>query len=168
MKQAFYAVGAVFEFIGIVTIAAPDFFPYALRLGAWSRRRILAVIDLLRRLIGKPRHQVIQVGGIASAATVGGASLIKSVNPAATLEERVEFLLARDQEAQRDMNDLQARVGGMERESPERLDTLRAELQSHVASEIAEADADYRAARVWGAVALAIGLGLSTAGNFIG
>jgi hypothetical protein len=42
------------------------------------------------------------------------------------------------------------------------------EKKTHVESELAAAEADYRAARVAGTIALAIGLALATAANFVG
>lgn len=168
MRTTFYIAGALIELVGIVVIAAPDFVPGARRAGAWLRVHVRREVDRLRRLIGRPRRQVIQVAGITSAEAVGRASLVTSVRADATIEEKTEFLLRRDQEAQRDLNQLASRVSAIESESPERLDELRTELQVHFAAQLAASDADYRAARIAGAIALAIGLGLATAANFVG
>jgi len=65
------------------------------------------------------------------------------------------------------MNELGRRVAAIETKSLERLDELRRELQAHVGTELAAAEADHRAARIAGTVALAIGLVLATTANFV-
>ena len=42
-----------------------------------------------------------------------------TITPGGTVEEKVEFLLRRDQETQRDVNALGGRINAIERESPQ-------------------------------------------------
>ena len=98
----------------------------------------------------------------------GGAAGMITITPGGTVEEKVEFLLRRDQETQRDVNALGGRINAIERESPQRLAELRAQMEAHVADEVESARVEYRPARVLGAVALTLGLALSTWGNLIG
>jgi hypothetical protein len=50
---------------------------------------------------------------------------------------------------------------------PRRLDELRGELKSHVENQLTISRADYKLARIGGTIALAIGLTLTTTGNFV-
>jgi hypothetical protein len=83
------------------------------------------------------------------------------------LERKVEFLLRRDEEAQRGINDLTARVASLEQESRRRLEELRGRMEAHVSTELSTAVAEYRPARIIGTIAVAIGLALATAGNLV-
>jgi hypothetical protein len=105
-----------------------------------------------------------------SASVEGSASVsgIVSVDPAATPERRIEFLLRRAEETQREMNALTDRVASLERESSQRLDELRERMEAHVSTRLSAALAEYRPARAIGAIFLAFGLGLTTAASFIG
>ncbi len=81
---------------------------------------------------------------------------------ATTLEEKVDWLLRRDQEAQRDVNDLARRLSRLENDLPGRLAALSDQLKGHVAASLAAAQADFRATRILGSLALVIGLVLTT------
>lgn len=97
----------------------------------------------------------------------GSFAPIVSVNPDATPEEKIEFLLRQDQERQRDVNELRERVQMLERESSKRLAELGSRMERYVVEALAEAASSYRPVRVIGSIALAIGLGLTSAGNFV-
>jgi hypothetical protein len=161
-------VGAVCEFIGIVAIGFPDFLPHGRRLSRWLRRRTRVVVNKLRRVLGLPPLQTVVYGQAAleaSAALSGYA--IKGVSPAATIDEKVEFLLRRDEEAHRAMNALNDRVDALEKALPLQLDRLREEMEAHVASTLTTAQEEYRALRVLGTVALAFGLLCTTVANLV-
>jgi hypothetical protein len=162
VQLALYIFGAVFEFVGIVIIAAPDFFPFARR----AARGLQAVTSRIRRLIGRPRTRIIDVGTIGATSTMGALGLVKA-SGAETLEGKVEFLLRRDEEAQNAINAVHARLDAIESASPKRLAELREELVAHVTAEREVAEATYRTERIVGTIALAIGLALSTLGNVV-
>jgi hypothetical protein len=160
--------GAAFELFGIVLIAAPDLVPGARRAGAWLSVRTQREVDRLRLAIRRPRHQVVQVPGLAHARAMGNPPSVRiSVNADASLDEKVAYLLSRDQDAQRVVNDLAGRVAAIETQLPGQLATLRDEMRTHVAAELAASEADYRPARIGGTIALAIGLVLVTVANFV-
>ena len=94
------------------------------------------------------------------------AGLTTYVDENASLEEKVEFLLRRDRDAQRIENDLGRRLRAIEEEAPRRLEELRAGMEQHVATTLEDAFGEYRPLRAFGAFLLAAGLGLVTAGNF--
>jgi predicted nuclease with TOPRIM domain len=92
---------------------------------------------------------------------------MKSVSGAATLAQKVEFLLTRDQEAQREVNILRERIENLEIESSRRLGQARREIETRFAQELKTALELYRPLRIWGAVALLLGLACMTYANFI-
>jgi hypothetical protein len=168
VRVALYIIGAAFEILGIVLIASPDLVPGAVRAAGWTRRRWRPIENRIRRWLRLPPRTIFANIGLAT--EVSGASRISAVvsTGADTIEKQVEFLLRRDQETQKAVNAIHEQLGEIARAAESGLDTLRAEFTSHVAAEIATAQADYRAVRIGGTVALVIGLVLSTAGNLVG
>lgn len=163
------ALGAAIQLLGIVSIAAPDLVPWLLRFAAWVEPRWRRVVIRVRRALHlRVNASAVGVTAAAEASTAASLSLKKIVNPNATLDEKIAFLIQRDLEAQRDVSGLAARVGAIESQTPQQLDALREEMKAHVSAERAASDAAHRTARVMGAVALTVGLGLSTAAVFVG
>jgi hypothetical protein len=168
-QGALYASGAFVELVGIGLIAAPDLVPGARRLSRWITPRWRTLENRLRRRLRlRPRSVVHTAGAAGTIEMAGSVSAMKSVDPTATLGEKVDFLLRRDQEAQEQANAQAERVATLERESEKKLAKLREQMQTHVSTELAPASAEYRPARIIGALAVAIGLGLATGGNFLG
>ncbi len=168
MKHTLYIVGAVFELGGIMLSVSPDLVPGARRFSAWLEPRWRRLESRLRRLLRLGgRTHVIQVADAGVIAAGGRVSAIVTVDPEAALEAKVEFLLRRDRERQAALGDLAERVEDVERESVDRDDALSERMQTHVAESLGRAAAEYRPIRIIGAIALAVGLALATAGNFV-
>jgi hypothetical protein len=173
LKASLFILGALVEFLGILGVAAPDLVPYRDRLSAWLAARYITIrgriTGALRRLLRRPvygsAHSVLPAGGIEMA---GRVSVRKQVAEGASLGVKVDFLLARDQEAQRDMDEVRARLAEFERESEARLVAARAEIEDRFARDLTAALAAYRPIRALGALALAVGLVMVTAANFVG
>jgi hypothetical protein len=165
VKTSLYVAGALCELFGIALLAAPDFVPGALRAVGWIRVRSRQVENRVRRLLGLPRHAtVVGVTGAASVSAFGQLSTLVETSET-TVEGQVAFLLRRDRVTQEAISDVRARLDEVERGSERGRVELRKELRGHVSEALAAARADFRAARIWGAVLLVIGLGLSTWGN---
>jgi hypothetical protein len=168
-QGALYAGGAFVELVGIGLLAAPDLVPGARRLSRWIAPRWRTFENRVRRLLRlRGRNVVVTVGGAGSLGLAGSVSAVTSVSEDATLERKVDFLLRRDQEAQKQANAQAERIATLERESEKKLAELREQMETHVSTELATAAAEYRPARIIDAVAVAVGLGLATTGNFIG
>jgi hypothetical protein len=164
-----YAAGAFSEFVGIALVASPDLVPGARRLSRGVAPWLRTFENGVRRLLRLPgRNVVVTVGAAGSLGLTGSVSAVKSVAEDATLERRVDFLLQRDQEAQKQANAQAERIATLERESAKKLAEAREQMETHVSSELVAASAEYRPARIIGALAVLIGLGLATAGNFLG
>jgi hypothetical protein len=163
-----FVVGALFEFAGIVLLGFPDFVPGALRLSRWLRPRTRSVVNRLRRLLRlPPRPTFVDLGGAVEIHGVLRGSAMKSVAAGASLEEKVAFLLRRDEEAQGAVNALAERVAAIEEQAPRQLEQLRGEMQAHVDQKIRAALDEYRELRVAGTVALGLGLACVTVANFV-
>jgi hypothetical protein len=168
-QGAFYIAGAAVELLGIALIASPDLVPGARRFSRWLAPRWRSIENRIRRLLHlRPRSITHSVEVAGTIETAGSLSAVTSVAADADLEQKVEFLLRRDREEQQEINTLSERFESLERESARRLDELREQMEEHVSSELSSALADYRPVRIVGAVAVAAGLGLATAGNFLG
>jgi hypothetical protein len=168
VKIALLVGGAAFEFGGIIAIVFPDLVPYGILFGQWQRKLGRTLLDHIRRILRRPRNVVIRVGTASEVNLAGeSVSLMKSASVAATLEQKVEFLLTRDQEAQRDVNILRQQIKDLEVELLKRLDQLRREIEARFSRELEAALDDYRPLRIWGAVALLLGLACVTYANFI-
>lgn len=169
MQIVLYSFGGLFELVGITLAAAPDLVPGARRFSRWAAPRWRRFENRIRRLLRlRPRTITASVGLAGEVNLAGSMDAIISVAPTATLDEKVEFLLRRDQERQRDANELRRRIEAIDRDATRRLADLRVIMEAQVEEALAAAATEYRAARVVGAIALAIGLCLSTWGNFIG
>jgi ferritin-like protein len=95
------------------------------------------------------------------------ATGVVGIAEGASLDAKVEFLLRRSEEEQKAFGKLAQRVSAIEEDVPRRLAELRDEMTGHVATALAADAAEYRPLRIIGTVALAIGLGLATAGNLV-
>jgi hypothetical protein len=167
MQAALYILGALCELLGIVLIAAPDLVPGAVRASRWTRLHWRRIENRIRRLLGLPLRSIVHTVGMADTIEIAGRIAATKSTSALTIDEKVEFLLRRDQEAQRDVNDLRGSVADLEAETSRRLDEFRDELKTYVDNELVASEADYKIARIGGTIALAIGLTLTTIGNFV-
>jgi len=169
-QGALYAIGAASELLGIGLVAAPDLVPGARRFSRWLGPRWRTIENRLRRRLHLPlrsiTHSVEMTGTVGAS---GSLSAVVSIGTAATtLEEQVAFLLRRNEEAQKEVNAVVERVAAIEQDLPRRLDELREGFETRLESELAAALTEYRPARIIGAGLVALGLGLATAGNFLG
>ena len=161
-------IGSVLELGGIVALGFPDLLPGALRVSTWLGRQWRLASNRLRRLVGlKPRAVVHTVDMAGAVSLAGHISAVVSTSNVGSLEEKVEYLLRRDQDAQRRVNEHDERLDRIEAESTERLAELRGQMETHIARELGAALEAYRPLRVAGTVALVIGLGCVTAATLL-
>src|SRR4051794_10374013 len=96
-KATLYIVGAVLELGGIILVGSPDLFPEAARLSGLMADRAQAVAGRLLRLLGLgpvPTHTVSST--LTMPFESEGPATVQ-VTPDASTEEKVAFLLERDQ-----------------------------------------------------------------------
>jgi len=164
LRVTLYVSGALLELGGILLVGWPDVLPYGERASLWLRSTAERIV---RRALGRPRAYAMhaEAGGvIMTGASISGTV---SVDPGASLEDRVNYLLRRDNATQEKVGVLDKRLRTMEENVPKRFDQLRAETERHVAGEISAAEWRYRPLRFVGALALGLGLALTTIANFL-
>lgn len=145
-------------------LAAPDLVPHGARTAAWLDPRLRQVRNWLRRLVGLPQRGRVYRHALTVPLKVD-VSMSEEVviDPNASLEEKVEFLLRRNQETQNAVNALSESVTATERH----LDELRESLETYVADIVVSSQADYRPLRFLGTIVLLVGLVCVTAANFV-
>lgn len=163
-----YGVGAALELIGIILVSSPDLVPGTLRLVRWIRPRWRRIENRIRRLLGLPARGVTYEGSATVRLEMNLSAMgVVGIDPNASLEDKVAFLVRRHSETEQTINKLAQRVTAIETGTPKRVAELRAEMEAHVTRELAAAKEDYRFARISGAIVLAIGLALTTTANFV-
>ncbi len=160
--------GAISEFAGIVMIAFPDLLPGTRRLSAWLERRARIVANRIRRLLGLPprRHEVAGSASLTGSGRVRGSGVV-GIGLGATIEQKVDFLLRRDQASQEAVNRLARRMEDLEERLARDLEGLCEQMEGHVERKLTIAAEQYRALRVAGTAALAFGLVCVTTANFV-
>jgi hypothetical protein len=149
-------IGVAADLLGIFFLAGPDFVPEGERLSRLLRRGE----NRVRRFLGRsPRAFVINAE--AGSYITFGLSASGMVGPGprvTTIDQKVEYLLRRDEAAQRDLNAFGDRVKRLEDESPGQVAKTEQELKEHVARELAAAHEKYRPLRQVGAILLVGGV----------
>jgi hypothetical protein len=167
LKFALYLAGGVLEVAGIVLVAAPDLGPM------WhaGQERLRKAWDRLgakvRALLRRPRHVTASASLSGGVALGGSARGIVGVNPAATTDEKVAFLLRRDEETQNRIADLHEALAAASTDADRKLAEARAELEARLALEIRRALDLYRGQRLAGIGLLVLGAIFLSAGNFV-
>jgi hypothetical protein len=167
VRSSLYIAGAFIELVGIILVGSPDLFPQARRVSGWIGLGYRRVTNRFWRLIGRPRSKAVPLGPVGEVSMSGSLSGVKVMTSVGTVEQKVEFLLRRDEEAQHHVNELRERIKVLEGDVESGLETARAEMKDHVARALQTAHEAYLPLRIVGVIALAVGLGLVTAGNFV-
>jgi hypothetical protein len=160
-------VGALVELTGIVLVGSPDLFPQAQRFSEWLRLRGRRVYDRVRRLLGRPVVHTVSAGSSVSTAMGLSARAIVSVAADASLEDKVAFLLRREQQTQERLADLAEGLTAQREGMARTLSEERASMEAHVADSLSAAHTAYLPLRLLGVALLAVGLGCVTATSFL-
>jgi hypothetical protein len=151
-------LGIVLEFFGVALVGAPDLVPGARRLSGWLARGWERVTRRVLRAVGVRRAHHVSTGVAAEYDIAGHAAGLVHAPSAGTLEDKVAFLLGRDEATQGALQELNDRVVELEKETERRLDAEREAMEAFVGEALAAEDARYRWARILGAVLLVAGL----------
>ena len=163
-----FVVGVVIEGVAIIVFAAPDLLPGLRRLSAWLAPRLRRFENWLRRLLHLRRRPVVHQVSAGGAIAVGGhARGIVSVNPDASLEEKVEYLIRREQVAQDVADRLSERIEAVASSLSDRVAALPAETRAHVSTELQAAVEADRPLRLIGALLLVVGLACQSVASLL-
>lgn len=166
-KAALYILGGILEIAGIFLVAAPDLAPVlrtarAQAFAAAERARVG-----LQRILRKPRtvtHTMIAEPG--SIGVSGHLTAKLSVTPSASLNERVESLLRRADEAQERLNDLDRRLTDEAQARDRAVAAAQDETERRLREAIAKALDAHKRLRLVGIGLLTLGAVLLNLGNF--
>lgn len=125
------------------------------RVAVWRR----AIPNLLRRLLRQPQRHDVHIG--AASIRAGGRITAKGIvghQEDAPTRELLAYLLRRDKVNQ----ETAQRMGETDEEIRQSVEALRSEIDSLIQAEIRAAKKNFQAARIAGALALVIGLILTT------
>lgn len=168
MRVFLYIAGAAVELAGIILVASPDLVPQAQRASKWLGLQYARAEKRVRQFIRRPRQSTtVEVGTAGEINLAGSISAVKTTSNVGTLEQKVDFLLRRDQEAQAHVNELRERLRALEGDTEAKLSSTRSEMKQHVANALRAAHEAYLPLRIVGVVALVLGLCLVTTGNFV-
>jgi hypothetical protein len=151
-------LGIGLEFLGVVLVGAPDLVPGVRRATVWLAEHGERGIWRVLRVVGVRRPHYVSTGVAAEYDIAFRSAGLVHATSATTLEDKVAFLLRRDEATQGALQELNDRVVELERETERRLDAEREETEAFVGEALAAQDARYRWARILGAVLLIAGL----------
>lgn len=172
LKDWLYVLAGGAEAVGVLWIAAPELEPRFTR-GVRATSRLLGAS--LRRFWGWVRVTILRrdppgltLSASAGDAVAGGdsASVRVSVGAGRTVEERIDFLMRRDQEVQGALEDINQRLAAEPWQPPlrEAIEMLR---QSNDAA-VTRAAERHIGVRLLGIVLLVVGIALGTWANLTG
>jgi hypothetical protein len=157
--------GGSAELFGLIFTASPELQP--MTVAAWARVRASARrgIGRLRALLRRPRVIHASTGIASSGEMAGSISVIKGVREDATLEERVEWLLNRDREAQEEAKKLRQELHELPKQWATDIEAVSTALRLEIQQNLDEVR-DFRLGdRLNGIALLAVGIVLATWGN---
>jgi hypothetical protein len=160
-------VGALVELTGIVLVGSPDLLPQAQRFSEWLQRRVRRACDRVMRLLGRPVvHTASARLGVSVAGGVSARGIV-SVAADASLENKVAFLLRRDEQTQGRLDDLTEALQALTDDVARGLSEQRASMEAYIADTLSAAHQVYLPLRLLGVVLLTVGLGCVTAASFV-
>lgn len=173
-REWLVSFGGSAEVFGLLLVAAPELVPIlqgiaSAVLGGWRRIRDLMrrAERALRRLVHRPRAHVVSAG--AGIATAGGLGASGRVSPRrdATLEEKVEFLLRRDENVQDRLEEVNRSLESMPRRWRSDITETSETLRDEHTRALEQLRDRHLKARLMGVALLVVGIGLATAGNLV-
>ncbi len=173
LKSWLYVLGGTEECVGVALVASPELFPRASQAWRWlsGRSHALATrsLVLLRRLLRRPQHVVVDAGTAEATGSVSlSDELIRGFPPDdAPVEEQVAYLRKIVQEQESRIASVENQTGRVETELRAEIQKTRAELEAVSLEQVREAAETHLEWRYAGLTLLFIGLGLATAGNLV-
>lgn len=166
--------GGSAELFGVLLIAAPELVPILHGAGsavasAWTCARETArnAADTVRRWVGRPRNRTIRMGGTATVSATGSVSARVTVSAGTTLEDRVAFLLRREQEMQGRLEEITTTLNRHPEDWRGDIEAASEALRGEQADALRELRAEHLRERLLGLGLLLLGVVLATWGNLV-
>ena len=165
---ALLVLGVTAEIVGVMLVAAPDYVPHLVQLARAVRGRTVPLVRrfaaFVRRLFRRPRHLTISAEP-ATLRLTGSIRGVVSVRDGASIDEKVDYLLRREQHAQEQFDAIDRRISAQPAQWRSELEAMRAEIETTIDSRLTESERRYIRARQIGLLFLIVGLSLTTAAN---
>jgi hypothetical protein len=166
-KWWLYLLGPILEGCGIIVILFPDVLPWLLRWWSWLQRHTRTLANGVRRMLGI-RHDTRLAAQTGTLTSVGEhARLVIAPGESAPLEDKVRYLMQKSLELDGAVDALRERFEKSEKETANRFDQARREVEAWTKEAIRTEIARYGAGRIVGSVLLIVGLVFSGFANFI-
>jgi hypothetical protein len=169
-----YAFSGSFEAVGLLLVAAPEVMTALRRLGAWTAAQwrkftpYLATVErFVRRLLRRPRHIVVNVGAASVVSSGGQVTTRVSPGEGKTLEEKIDYLLRRDEAMQARVDSVELRMSGLPSEWRTEIEEASETLHSEQMQALDELRERHLEQRWLGIVLLLIGVVLATVANLM-
>ncbi|HEY9456644.1 MAG TPA: hypothetical protein VIQ56_01960 [Gaiella sp.] len=154
-----FAIGVLVEGLSIAVFAVPDFVPGLRRFVRWLGPRARRAENRARRLLRLPGHPKVVYAQAGVAVAAGMSAKVRvSVSEGATPDEKIAYLLRREQAAQDFADRLSERVESLSTKLDTDVEALRVEFRDHVGAELRFADEEGRTRRQIGAFLLVVGV----------
>jgi hypothetical protein len=161
------------EFWGVLLVASPEISPFLRRLAVAlaalrSQTKALAhrAANRARRMLGRPPRPIEMSG---TSVMSGGGNMrgrgIVGLREGAPMEEKVEFLMRREEETQERLGDLQEGLDALPERWSDDIEATAGTLRREQREGLDELRDEHLTARVGGVVLLVVGLVLATWGN---
>lgn len=166
-----FAFSGSLEVFGVLLVASPEIAPLLQRVGralvaAWERAK--ALWRSIGRLLRRKRHHRVDVAGGGRLGAVGGRATGRVSVPAdATLEEKVEYLLRRDQDVQGRFDETGARLAALPGEWKADIAEASSELRAEHAAALEALRDRHLTVRLVGVALLVTGIALAMWGNLL-
>ena len=173
-REWLLSLGGSAELFGLLGVASPELVlaretaaPAVSR--TWQRAAALVrrVENRVRRLLGRPQHHTIHTASELNIAMSLRGSARVSVSEGATLDEKVEYLLRRDEVVQERLETLHVSVSELPDRWQADIGAESARLREEHAAALAELRDEHKLARLIGVGLLFVGLVLATLGNLV-
>jgi hypothetical protein len=163
------------ELFGVLLIAAPELVPLLVRgmsatAMVWQRamEHRKRIANRIRRMLHPPHDDhTYDDARTGSVHISGGGTVSTQSGPGESLEEKVEFLLRREQALQERLDVTAREVGDLPRKWQADMEATASGLRDGFATAIRELDERHIRARLAGIVLVVVGILLNTWGNLI-
>jgi hypothetical protein len=163
------------ELFGVLLVAAPEIAPILAR--AWRalqrvaasvKTMALTIPHALRRLTGRPAPTKPVELNLSDASGVSEAlSLRLSTDPKGTTDEKISYLLRRDQATQQQLQAMAAQIGTLPDSWRREIDHATTRTQKDITERLHKLRDQHLRARLLGLALLVLGIALNTWGNLI-
>jgi hypothetical protein len=168
-KLALVAVGALLDLTGIVLVAWGELHPHVEKARARGTSAWRRIETSLRLLLRRPRSRTVY-GESASVVAIGlsGSGIsVHSVSADATVDRKLEALIAMSEELQRRLGSVENRLSNINSEWEREIEQTRDEIERILREAVMESRDAHIGVRLWGIGFLLVGSTMLSGSNLL-